>query len=73
MSKLFRVIEAAARDASRAQELVDDARGRRALRVDPEGALLAFELHTGAIDDETAEVETRNVRRDRDIRTAALS
>lgn len=70
MSKLFRVIEAATRDARRAEALMDDARSRRALRIDPESALLAFELHTSAIADETGEREMRNVRRDRGVRAA---
>lgn len=73
MSKLFRVIEAAARDARRAETLMSDPRSRRALRIDPEGALLAFELHAGAIGDETGERETRIVRRDRGVRTARRS
>lgn len=72
MSKLFRVIEAAARDARRAEALIDDPRSRRALRIDPEGALLAFELRAGAIGDETGERERRIVRRDRGVRTALL-
>jgi len=72
VSKLFRVIEAAARDARRAEALLDDPRSRRALRIDPEGALLAFELRAGAIGDETGERERRIVRRDRGVRTALL-
>lgn len=72
MSKLFRVIEAAARDARRAEALLDDPRSRRRLRIDPEGALLAFELRAGAIGDETGERERRIVRRDRGVRTALL-
>ena len=70
MSKLYRVIEAAVRDARRAEALVDDARSRRALRIDPDGALLVFELHAGAIGDERGERGTRNVRRDRGVRAA---
>jgi hypothetical protein len=72
MSKLIRVIEAAAHDARRAQALLHDAESRRALRIDPEGALLAFELRAGAIGDEVGERETRIVQRDRGVRTAAL-
>ena len=68
MSKLFRVIEAAARDAQRAEAVMRDARSRRALRIDPEGALLAFELRAGAIGDETGEREARIARRDRGVR-----
>lgn len=70
MSKLIRAIEAAARDARRAEALIHDAESRRALRIDPEGALLAFELRAGAIGDETGEREVRNVRRDRGVRAA---
>jgi hypothetical protein len=70
MSKLFRVIEAAARDARRADALMYDPGSRRRLRIDPEGALVAFELRVGAIGDETGERETRIVRRDRGVRAA---
>jgi hypothetical protein len=70
MSKLFRVIEAATRDARLAEALMSDARSRRALRIDPEGALLAFELRAGAIGDETGEREARIVRRDRGVQAA---
>jgi hypothetical protein len=49
---------------------MDDGRSRRALRNDPEAALLVFELHAGAIGDETGERETRNVRPDRGVRAA---
>lgn len=70
MSKLIRVIEAAARDARRAEGLIHDAESRRALRIDPEGALLAFELRAGAVGDETGEREVRNVQRDRGVRAA---
>jgi hypothetical protein len=68
MSKLFRVIEAATRDARRAEALMYDPRSRGALRIDPEGALLAFELRAGAIGDETGEREARIARRDRGVR-----
>ena len=70
MSKFLRVIEAATRDAWRAEALIHDARSRRTLRIDPEGALLAFELRAGAIGDESGERETRMVRRDRGVRAA---
>ena len=70
MSKLFRVIGTAARDARRAEALLADARARRALRLDPEGALLAFELRAGGIGDETGEREGRIVRRDVGVRGA---
>ncbi len=70
MSKLFRVIEAATRDARRAEALMYDAQSRRALGIDPEGALLAFELRTGAVGDETGEREARTVHRDRGVRAA---
>lgn len=70
MSKLFRVMAAAMRDARRSEALRHDARARRALRTDPEGALLAFELHAGAIGDETGAREERIVRRDRGVRAA---
>ena len=70
MSKLIRVIEAAARDARRAEALLNEAGSRRALRVDPEGALLVFELHAGAIGDESGEREARIVQRDRGVRAA---
>ena len=70
MSKLFRVIGAATRDAQRAEALVTDARLRRSLRLDPEGALLAFELHAAAIGDDSGEREDRIVRRDRGVRAA---
>ena len=70
MSKLFRAIEAAARDARRAEALIGDPRSRRALHADPEGALLAFELRASAIGDESGERETRIVVRHRGVRTA---
>ena len=70
MSKLLRVIGTATRDARRAGALMADARSRRALRVDPESALLAFELRAGGIGDETGEREERIVRRDRGVRGA---
>jgi hypothetical protein len=70
MSKLFRVIEAAARDARRAESMLSDARSRRAFRVDPRGALLAFELRAGAIGDEAGERDARVARRERGVRDA---
>jgi hypothetical protein len=70
MSRLIRVIEAATRDARRAEALISDANSRRALRIDPEGALLAFELRAGAIGDEAGEREARMVQRDRGVRGA---
>ena len=73
MSRLFRVIEAAARDARRADALKYDARARRELRADPESALLAFELRASAIADEIGVREERLVRRDRGVRAARRS
>jgi hypothetical protein len=77
MSKIIRVIEAATRDARRAEALIHDASSRRALRADPEAVLLAFELRASAIGDELGEREARIVRRERAVRaarrTAALS
>jgi hypothetical protein len=73
MSKLFRVIGPATRDAQRAEALVADARLRRALRLDPEGALLAFELRAAAIGDQTSEGEVRIVRRDHEVRAARMN
>ena len=70
MSKLFRVIGAATRDAQRAEALVADARSRRELRIDPEGTLLQFELSAAAVADEAGEREERIVRRDRGVRAA---
>ncbi len=70
MYKLFRVIGAATRDARRADALMADSGSRRALRSDPEGALLAFELRAGAVGDESGEREARIVRRDRGVRAA---
>lgn len=70
MSKLIRLIEAAARDARRAETLMADSRSRGALRIDPEGALLAFELRASAIGDQEGQRETRIVRRDRGVRAA---
>jgi hypothetical protein len=70
MSKLFRIIEAAARDAQRAEALMSDTRSLRALRIDPEEALLSFELRAGAIGDADGERQTRMVRRDRGVRAA---
>jgi hypothetical protein len=70
MSKLIRVIEAATRDARRAEALIRGTRSRRALRMDPEGALLAFELRAGAIGDESGDREARIVQRDRGVRAA---
>ncbi len=77
MSNLFRVMAAATRDARRAEALMADTRSRRALRIDRESTLLAFELRAGAIGDESGERETRIVRRDRGVqatrRNAALT
>jgi hypothetical protein len=70
MQKLIRVIEASARDARRAEALVGDARSRRALRIDPDAAILAFELRSGAIGDESGGREARSVRRDWGVRNA---
>jgi hypothetical protein len=70
VSKLFRVIEVAARDARRAEALMYDPRSRRTLRVDPESALSAFELRASAIGDQAGEQETRIVRRDHGVRAA---
>ena len=70
MYKLFRLIGAATRDARRAETLMADSGWRRALRGDPEGVLLAFELRAGAIGDESGEREARIVRRDRGVRAA---
>lgn len=72
MSKLIRVIEAATRDARRADALMGDPTSRRALYLDPEGALHAFELRAGAIGDESGERESRILMRDRGVRAAAL-
>ena len=73
MSKLIRVIEAATRDARRAEALLNEAYARRALRIDPDGALLAFELRAGGIGDDSGEREARIARRDRGVRTARRS
>jgi hypothetical protein len=70
MSNLFRVIAAATRDARRAEALMGNTKSRRALRIDPAGALLDFELRAGAIGDESGERETRMVQRDRGVRAA---
>jgi hypothetical protein len=70
MSKLFRVFEAAMRDARRSEALWDDARARRALRTDPEGALLAFELRAATTGDETGARDERTARRSRGVRAA---
>jgi len=43
MSKLFRVFEAAIGDARRSEAMRYDAKVRRSLRTDPDGALRAFE------------------------------
>ena len=72
MSKLFRVIEAAARDARRAEALIGDPKSRLALHVDPDRALLAFELRAGTIGDDSGEREARILMRDRGVRSAAL-
>ena len=73
MSKIIRLIEVATRDARRAEALIHDARSLRALRINPEGALLAFELRAGAIGDESGERENRMVQRDRGVRAARSS
>jgi hypothetical protein len=70
MSNLFRVIAAATPDARRAEALMADTRSRRALHIDREGALLAFELRAGSIGDQSGERETRIVRRDRGVQAA---
>jgi len=73
MSKLIRVFEAAMRDTRRSEAMRYDARARRALRADPESALLAFELRVGGIGDDTGEREQRIMRRDRGVRAARRS
>ena len=73
MSKLIRVFEAAMRDARRSEAMRYDANARRALRTDPESALLAFELRAAEIGDDTGEREERIVRRDRGVRAARRS
>ena len=73
MSNIIRVIEVATRDARRAEALIHDAGSLRALRINPEGALLAFELRAGAIGDESGERENRMVQRDRGVRAARSS
>jgi len=70
VSTLLRVIQAAMRDARRAEALVRDGRSRHALRSDPERALLSFELRAGAIGDEVGERDTRRTRRERGVRAA---
>ena len=70
MLKLFRVMGTATRDAQRADALMADARARGALRLDPEDALLAFELRSAAIGDESGERAGRIVRRDRGVRAS---
>lgn len=70
MSKLFRVIEAAAADARRAEAFMYEARSGRTGRTDPDGALLAFELRATSVGDEAGERETRTERRDRAARAA---
>jgi len=70
MSNLFRVIAAATRDSRRAEALMGNTKSRRALRIDPAGALLDFELRAGAIGDESGEREMRVVQRDRGVRAA---
>ena len=70
MFELFRLIDAAANDAQRAERLMSDASSRRALRTDPEGALLAFELRATAVGNEAGEREARTERRDRGVRAA---
>ena len=70
MSKLIHVIEAATRDARRAEALLNEADARRALRIDPDGALLAFELRAGAIGDDSGKREERIAQRDRGVRAA---
>ena len=49
---------------------MSDTRSRRALRGDPDGGLLAFELSAAAIGDQAGEREGRIVRRDRGVRAA---
>ena len=71
MSKLFRVIAMAGRDARRAEAFIGDAKSRRALRIDPERALLAFELRAGTTGDPSGEREARILMRDRGVRKAA--
>jgi hypothetical protein len=70
VSKVFRVIEAAARDARRAEALIHDPYWRRALRIDPDRALLSFELRAAGVGDEAGERATRIVQRERGVRIA---
>jgi hypothetical protein len=49
---------------------MSDTTSHRALRADPDGALLAFELRSGAIGEDAGERETRTVQRDRGVRAA---
>jgi hypothetical protein len=68
--EVFRLIDAAAHDARRAETLTSDASSRRAFRTDPEDALLAFELRATAVGNEAGERQARIERRDRGVRAA---
>jgi hypothetical protein len=70
MDKLIRVLETAMRDARRSEALMNDAAARLALRSDPEGALLSFELRTAAAGDENDERENQMLQRRRGVRAA---
>lgn len=69
MQKLFGLIESAMPDGGRAEALIDDASLRLALRMDPENALLAFELRAAAAGDMVGDRQARKVQLGRGTQT----
>jgi hypothetical protein len=69
MSKLWDVMDMALGDAGRAEELIGDPRTRRALRTDPERALLVFEMRAQEIAESIAIRKARTEQRDLAVAT----
>ena len=70
MFRLIRVFETAMHDARRAEALRYDTNARRAVRADPESALLVYELRAGLIGDGAGQRRSRSERRERAFRPA---
>ena len=70
MAKLWQLIEVALGDARRAEQLMCDPSARRALRANPEAALLAFELRARSVGEDAGARRVRLESRDRGVRAA---
>lgn len=65
---MWRLLRATMGDARRADELMCDPIARRALRADPEAALLGFELRARSIGDDAGARRARGESRERGVR-----